>query len=389
MKEALIEETWKGKNEFKANTIRKIIQSGGEILYSIDSWHETPLLANLREIDLIASIGRRCKGEGSLTNITLGGEGALDLPEESRKKLSASLKQRFIDRPELREEMSARLKQLYIDRPELRAENSARMNQLYIDRPELKEQISDKLISYYEEHPELIDKLMESKETWKIEKPEEYAEAERKKKEITGSPECREQISSSLKAFYEENPDVLLEMSRRGVSQFSDPSEIDRARQNAIKNNSANSLIRWMRENPELHAEKLKNHSQEMVEWHANNRERTKEIAAKRNAKLRTDEHRRHMAKKTEQFVKNNPVAVKARLDAVAETNDKKAIVWQECLQIIGAKALSEGKLRIVPEVVTNKTLYKWKQKGIVPENMPNGFSSIEILEKFKSDLQS
>ncbi len=92
--------TWTGMNTFKLNTIKKIWEEEGEVLYEIDSWHDVSEDAGEREIELVKTIGRRVLNEGPLTNIRDGGE---VWSEETRRLFGEKIRQHYIDHPETRQ----------------------------------------------------------------------------------------------------------------------------------------------------------------------------------------------------------------------------------------------------------------------------------------------
>jgi hypothetical protein len=79
-------------NSFKNNITRKILDAGLEpiIFYFNSNIYQYQALE--MEIFLIKQIGRRDHGRGPLANLTDGGDGVINPSEESRQKLSISLK---------------------------------------------------------------------------------------------------------------------------------------------------------------------------------------------------------------------------------------------------------------------------------------------------------
>ena len=76
------------QKEHKLNEIRKILRDGLQpIIQIIDSKLPKEQACEL-EIFLISEIGRADKGEGPLTNLTMGGDGNRDWNPESRKEMS-------------------------------------------------------------------------------------------------------------------------------------------------------------------------------------------------------------------------------------------------------------------------------------------------------------
>lgn len=129
--EARSDGKWKRKfshNLHKINTIKKIWQQNKEVLYSIDSWHETEESVYLREKELIRSLGRKSTGDGPLTNLTDGGEKEMaSVGVVTKALISDSLKQYYLENPEALEKMSERATQQF-SRPEAR--ETARQNSI-------------------------------------------------------------------------------------------------------------------------------------------------------------------------------------------------------------------------------------------------------------------
>lgn len=105
-------------------------------------------------------------------NITAGGRGMVAPPEETRKKMSESARQKFIDHPELRENL-ARVAQNRLCTKETKARRSATMKEKFANDPEFKAKIVNALfgrevseearenhrrrkIEYDTSHPELF-----------------------------------------------------------------------------------------------------------------------------------------------------------------------------------------------------------------------------------------
>ena len=79
------------KPSHKRNVIRKIIREGGTVAYAFAGFYADEQRALAEEVRLIAAIGRHDLGRGPLTNQTDGGEGAVNLSEESRLRRLATL----------------------------------------------------------------------------------------------------------------------------------------------------------------------------------------------------------------------------------------------------------------------------------------------------------
>jgi hypothetical protein len=67
----------RGERSHKANIIRKIIREGGEVGYMFFAENLTEMQANVKEVEMISTIGR--KPNGPLVNLTDGGEGVSGL----------------------------------------------------------------------------------------------------------------------------------------------------------------------------------------------------------------------------------------------------------------------------------------------------------------------
>ena len=74
--------------EHKLNVIRKILSEGLQPTIQIIDSNLSKEQACELEIFLISEIGRADKGEGPLTNLTMGGDGNRDWTPESRKEMS-------------------------------------------------------------------------------------------------------------------------------------------------------------------------------------------------------------------------------------------------------------------------------------------------------------
>jgi hypothetical protein len=84
----------RGDSSLPARVIRKTQKAGGSITCVIDSVHCDEKSALARERELIASVGRRNNGTGTLVNLTDGGEGVsgLKMSPSTRAALSATRK---------------------------------------------------------------------------------------------------------------------------------------------------------------------------------------------------------------------------------------------------------------------------------------------------------
>lgn len=98
-------------NQFLAAVIQKIIASGLKPVVEIVGWFSEEAEAFALERHLIAQFGRRCTEEGTLCNLTEGGEGASGLrwSEESRAAQGILTKERMAV-PAARQQISEKLK---------------------------------------------------------------------------------------------------------------------------------------------------------------------------------------------------------------------------------------------------------------------------------------
>ena len=215
------------------------------------------------------------------------------------------------------------------------------------------------------------------------------------KEMATASEETREQISQSLKEYYQQNPDKIQEMSERNKKWFEDhPEAIDAVKANNEKNKNHEHIINWLATtDKEVLDQKYEKHSEYLKEWHQTEegKETTKKAAIKRNEKIRTDEHRKLMAEKTAKFIRENPEADKARRQKVAEIKLARTKARQLCWNILRDNLISEGKIKPTVLDVSSNMIYTWKKNGIIPEGLiPNGNSFTveqwdELAERFKN----
>ena len=286
------EGSWKKQphfNKHKINTIKQIWSQGHEVLYTVDSWHETEEAAYARETELIRSIGKKSTGEGPLVNLTDGGE----------------------------REMT------------------------------------------------------------------------------TVSEETREQISQSLKEYYQQNPDKIQEMSERNKKWFEDhPEAIDAVKANNEKNKNHEHIINWLATaDKEVLEQKYEKHSEYLKEWHQTEegKETTKKAAIKRNEKIRTEEHRKLMAEKTAKYIRENPEADKTRRQKVVEVKLARTKARQHCWNVLRDVLIAQGKIKPTVLDVSSNMIYRWKSRGIIPIDLiPNGNSFTpeqwdELAERFKN----
>lgn len=307
---------WCGLNTFKLNTIAKLWHNNEIVRYQIDSWHDENKGAGEREIELVEQYGRRILGSGPLTNIRDGG----DLMTE-----------------------------------------------------ECCQHLSEVLQNYCIEHPEFIENLQREKNNWIKTKPEEYEAAERKRLEICQSESHREKVAEIMRGYFRDHPDEMERLKRQGAAYFEDnPEAREQARQNSIRNNTGQNLVDWYAsDDPEIQAakrEKWDSHSEWLSGWHETEegKKKTKQAAAKRNEKVRTKDHRQHMANKTAEYIRNNPEADKLRREKAAQTIALRMQKRQEQLQVIQNELFDSGKIKKKHEYVTGEMLYSWKKKGLI-----------------------
>ncbi|RTK97746.1 MAG: hypothetical protein EKK64_00595 [Neisseriaceae bacterium] len=345
---------WKGINKLKLNTINEIIESGDQVYYEIDSWHETSMQAGEKEIELIQSIGRLILGTGPLTNIRDGG----DLLTEQDRKIVGD-----------------------------------KIRQFYIDHPEVRKRISDKLKTFCEDHPEFIESLQKEKNRWIDENNEEYLEAERKRIAICRTESHRNKISEINKKYLAENPDELERLKKQGREHWiNNPEARENNRQKSIDNKSHEHILKWLADDSEetilQKQEKYKKHAEWLTEWHQTEegKEKTKQAAEKRNEKVRTEEHRKHMSEKTKEFVKNNKEADLKRRELVSITKEKTMQIKQQCLRILELHLIKNGKIKDNKRNISHNVLYEWRKSNLIPEFFPK-YGGLPVWEKCLEDI--
>ena len=328
---------WTGINTFKINTISSIWNSGEIVRYQIDSWHKTSESAGARELELVVEYGRRVLNTGTLTNIRDGG----DLMTEQDRKLFGE-----------------------------------KIRQYYIDHPEARERMSDVLSNYCIEHPEFVENLQLKKNEWIESNPEEYLATKEKLLKIHTSEEHRAKVSRIMRDYFFNNPDELDRLKSQGASYFeNNPEAIERARQNSIRNNTSQKLIDWYSsDDPEIELARRKkwdNHSDYLKHWHSTDRgkEVTKVAAKKRNEKIRTDEHRDLMSRRTSEYIAKNPEADRLRREKAKAANMIKRTELQKKLLVIQEELYSSGKISKKYDYINSKVLYVWKKRGFVQDS--------------------
>ena len=211
------------------------------------------------------------------------------------------------------------------------------------------------------------------------------------KEMTTISQESREQISNSLKKYYAENPEALKKMSEEGKKQFSTPESRERQRLNAIKGDNIQHLRKWEANLSQEDLEKKwAEHSDRMKVWHINNREKTKEIAAKRNEGFRTEKHRNHMSEATARYIRENPEADKARRDKAARTKLIKTNLRTECFNLIRDYLVKyKGFNNNQTFDVTKNQIYSWHIKGIISEEIYDMILASRKIEEVRIMLET
>lgn len=188
-------------NRFKIYTIRKIWKQGKQISYSIDSWHDIEESAYDREMELIASIGRKIDGKGPLTNISEGGEKE-GTPEEVNRKISKTLKQYYKDNPHVLKEMSERQANYFEENPIARenAKKNAIKNEIHKNLAKWKEENPEKIIERGKCHREYMKK-------WHKENQDKTKEISSKRNEKFRTKEHREHMAEKTSEYIKTNPD--------------------------------------------------------------------------------------------------------------------------------------------------------------------------------------
>jgi hypothetical protein len=195
-------------------------------------------------------------------------------------------------------------------------------------------------------------------------------------KEMATIPQqTRDSISSSLKTYYKNNPDRLEAIKQQANEYFSKPEAREKARQNAIKNNSAENIIKWLKDKPEQVAERNKKLSFIRKQWNIDNPERAKEIVTNRNEILRSQKHREHMAAATTKYIRENPEADKLRRAKVQKLSQEKTEIRQECLKFLFGKEMSQQQLHIL------------RKNAKLPEDFPRSQAKIEIWKNYRDEL--
>lgn len=348
---------WKGINKLKLNTINEILESGEQIYYEIDSWHDMSMMAGEREIYLVKSIGRLVLNTGPLTNIRDGG----DLMTEQDRKI-----------------FGERIRQFYIDHPEARERLSEKIRQHYIDHPETREKISSSLKTFCEDNPEFIESLQREKNRWIDENNEEYIEAEKKRIAICRSESHRKKISEINKEYFANNPEELERLKNQGKNYWvGNEDAVEQARQNSINNNSSGYIKKWLEDESEevllQKEEKYKKHAEWLTGWHdtEEGKKKTKEAAKKRNEKFRTEEHRKHMSEKTKDFIKKNKESDDKRRQKVVETKKITIETKIKCYDILEKYLEENGKFEVNRDCKMKTRMTKLKKAGLVPDFFP------------------
>lgn len=116
----------------KSNVIRSIWDDGLTVSYSIDGWHKTVESVFAREVELIASIGRRDLGRGPLVNGNDGGTGQFNPSPEIIEKMKATKRRRFAEDPGISARISEAAK-IRMSDPNVRAHLANAANEQWSD----------------------------------------------------------------------------------------------------------------------------------------------------------------------------------------------------------------------------------------------------------------
>jgi hypothetical protein len=185
----------------------------------------------------------------------------------------------------------------------------------------------------------------------------------------------KKKISDSLKEYFShsENRKSCGEAVKKAY--VNNPELIKNARKNAIKNKSHESILKWIKNNPELKSEISK---QNITKWYSQNPESAKELAVRRNLILKSDKHRSKMSLATLKFNQENPKLYKLHRDKIANSIKENSKLRTECLCILKDFLIKYGKLN--KEVWSNKqptssNFYAWRKRDVVP---------LDVVERFK-----
>lgn len=108
-----------GRKSLKCSMIRQIWESGGSVMYAIDSWHQSSDAMFRREVELISCMGRRDVETGILANGNDGGSGMFNPSNATREKMRDAHVRRWT--PEQREAQRQRVLEQHRKDPTLRA----------------------------------------------------------------------------------------------------------------------------------------------------------------------------------------------------------------------------------------------------------------------------
>lgn len=86
-----------GWNAYKNRLTRRILEKGLEPKIVVTKSRSTDCNARALEIDLIAGIGRHCDRTGTLTNLTLGGDGPISSPEDTRRAIEGKARAGYVN----------------------------------------------------------------------------------------------------------------------------------------------------------------------------------------------------------------------------------------------------------------------------------------------------
>lgn len=372
--------TWKGINSFKLNVIKKIWDCDQQVFYEIDSWHDFSEDAGDREVDLVSQLGRRIFNEGPLVNIRDGGN---VWSEETRMLFSEKMKS-YWSNPIVRKQISEKMK-LYCSDPIVREQRT----QFYIDHPEICEQISESVKEYIGLNPDFVVNLQNNKDKWIKDNPEEYKKAEEKRLEICQSQEHRDMVSSIMKEYFDSHPEDRERNRQQILSYWSNEDACDEARKRAIANKSHEAINNWRKSEPEAFVKKCENHSEYMKQWYQGNPEKAEKMKDVRNKVLKSTSHREKMARKTSDYMINNPQVSKERVELMKAAMSEKTEIRQICLLNIQQKLFEFGEITVVKKEVTPTMVYSWKNRGLIGKYFPEIPSKNEKKDKWKHFLDT
>lgn len=172
-----------------------------------------------KEIELIESMQLTDPKHGY--NLDKGGNGSNRITEESRKKISDSVKRYMKEHPEVKAKCSQKMKQYMEEHPEIK-DNLAKyrenhpeaakahgewLSRYYKEHPEEVRKSRDKCREYYNAHPEARIEKSEQTKRYFEEHPEARAHNAKKTHEYYQRPEVKKWKSEERKRFFAEHPE--------------------------------------------------------------------------------------------------------------------------------------------------------------------------------------